>query len=142
MKRRNFIKTSGLVAGGALASGGIAAQEKTIIAQDECYPPARTGLRGAHNGAFEAAHALAWKGPIPTQQLCGPVEQYDLIIIGLGVSGLSSAYFYKKLINQDAKILILDNHDDFGGHATRNEFSIDGKTYITYGGDQSIVNPS
>ena len=27
----------------------------------------------------------------------------------------------------DARILVLDNHDDFGGHAKRNEFVVGGK---------------
>ncbi len=35
--------------------------------------------------------------------------------------------------------MILDNHDDFGGHAKRNEFSVDGKLCLSYGGTQSIV---
>jgi spermidine dehydrogenase len=38
-------------------------------------------------------------------------------------------------------VLVLDNHDDFGGHAKRNEFTHDGRTYIGYGGTQSIDSP-
>ena len=40
-----------------------------------------------------------------------------------------------------AKILILENHDDFGGHARRNEFHTGGRTIIGYGGTQSIASP-
>ncbi len=106
------------------------------------YPPALTGLRGAHPGAFEAAHALAWGGVREFGQLAAPAETYDLVVIGAGLSGLSAAYFYRQHIQRDARILILDNHDDFGGHAKRNEFTLDGQTYLSYGGTQSFDSPS
>ena len=66
---------------------------------------------------------------------------YDLVVVGGGISGLAAAHFYRKE-NPDARILILDNHDDFGGHAKRNEFSVDGKTLIGYGGSQTLEDPS
>ena len=37
---------------------------------------------------------------------------------------------------------ILDNHADFGGHATRNEFAVDGRPLIGYGGSESIQSPN
>ena len=109
---------------------------------DSPYPPALTGLRGSHEGSFEVAHELGWNGkswPTPEMQTDG---DYDLVIVGAGISGLSAAYFYRQRTNPDAKILILDNHDDFGGHAKRNEFEVDGKNLIAYGGSQSIDTPS
>ena len=36
---------------------------------------------------------------------------------------------------------MLDNHDDFGGHAKRNEFTLDGRLVIGYAGSQSIQSP-
>jgi spermidine dehydrogenase len=57
-----------------------------------------------------------------------------LVVVGAGLSGLAAAVFYRQQHGPDKKILILDNHDDFGGHARRNEHVIDGKTLITYGG--------
>ena len=76
----------------------------------------------------------------------GPVEEpdsgsYDLVVVGAGISGLAAAHFYRKE-NPDARILILDNHDDFGGHAMRNEFDFGGRTLIGYGGSQSLEAPS
>ena len=62
--------------------------------------------------------------------------------VGGGISGLSAAYFYRKAFGPDARILVLDNHDDFGGHAKRNEFRIEGRTRIGYGGTESIDTPS
>lgn len=104
------------------------------------YPPARTGMRGNHDGSYETAHALARYG----QSDWGPVEDtaehYDLVIVGGGISGLSAAHFFRQQM-PDARILILENHDDFGGHAKRNEHTIEGQTRIDYGGSSFLVNP-
>ena len=69
-------------------------------------------------------------------------EAYDLVVVGGGLSGLAAAYFFQEKHGRDKKVLILDNHDDFGGHAKRNEHTIDGDLRITYGGSQSLVEPS
>ena len=105
------------------------------------YPPAKTGMRGAHVGSFETAHALArenrrWASGTDTGE-----GDFDLVVVGAGISGLSAAWFYRKE-HPGARILVLDNQDDFGGHCQRNEFAIDGKTVIAYGGSQSIDTPS
>lgn len=103
------------------------------------YPPSLTGMRGTHDGAFEVAHAVARYG----QTDFGPVSdagEYDLVVVGAGISGLSAAYFYRQE-NPSARILLLDNHDDFGGHARRNEFEVSGKTLIGYGGSQTLEQP-
>ena len=108
----------------------------------EYYPPALTGMRGSTAGTFEVAHALARSGQsfsIPSAQTD---DDYDLVVVGGGVSGLSSAKFFRDRAGSDVRILILDNHDDFGGHARRNEFSVDGQTVIGYGGSQAIDTPS
>ena len=68
-------------------------------------------------------------------------ESYDLVIVGAGISGLAAAYFYRKQAGKNARILILDNHDDFGGHAKRNEFQAGGRMVLSYGGTQSIESP-
>lgn len=41
------------------------------------------------------------------------------------------------LDTRDKKVPILDNHDDFGGHAKRNEHTINDKTRITIGNSDS-----
>jgi spermidine dehydrogenase len=105
------------------------------------YPPVLTGMRGSHEGSFEVAHALAWRGERPTQYTALD-ESYDLVIVGGGLSGLASAYLYRKQAGPDKKILILDNHDDFGGHAKRNEFHTDGHMLLGVGGSVNLEQDS
>jgi spermidine dehydrogenase len=105
------------------------------------YPPMRTGLRGSHPGSNDHAHARVWAGRSDWGLTSKLSETYDLVVVGGGISGLAAAYFYQQKHGLDKKILILDNHDDFGGHAKRNEHTIDGNTRIAYGGSQTIVDP-
>jgi len=136
--RRDFLNGVSVALGASLL-----APWADLIAQgwdpgSDYYPPARTGLRGTHEGAWETMHARV-QGK--TWRAGAPEEQYDLVIVGGGISGLASAHLYRKQ-RPNARILILDNHDDFGGHAKRNEFSIDGQMRIGYGGTESIDTPS
>ncbi|APJ04794.1 NAD(P)-binding protein [Silvanigrella aquatica] len=105
------------------------------------YPPSLTGIRGNHPGSFEKAHQLGREGrTFPIDDL-SIEEKYDLVVVGAGISGLAAARFYQKKYGKKSKILILDNHDDFGGHAKRNEFTINGKQIIAYGGTESLQSP-
>ncbi len=105
------------------------------------YPPALTGLRGSHPGSFEAAHALRdgtfWKSAPAPERGDGP---YDLVVVGGGISGLAAALFYRDS-HPGARILILENHDDVGGHAKRNEFREDGRLELMNGGTLEIDSP-
>jgi spermidine dehydrogenase len=104
------------------------------------YPPAKTGMRGSHDGSWEVAHAMrdgkTWPSATPDP------DPYDLIVVGGGISGLAAAHFYRQHAGAKARILILDNHDDFGGHAKRNEFQSGGRLLLGYGGTQSIAGPN
>ncbi|MFG1944888.1 NAD(P)-binding protein [Nonomuraea sp. NPDC048826] len=147
--RRDFLDGIALT-GGALALGGLfgggtaaAATGPGNSGKPKAYPPALTGLRGSHVGSFEIAHALRdgtfWdKAGKPSDT----GETFDLVVVGAGISGLSAAHFYLRDVNRNARILVIDPHDDFGGHAKRNEFTVKGKTLIGYGGSQSIDTPS
>ena len=105
------------------------------------YPPALTGLRGNHVGSFEMAHQMGWEKKVFDTDKLPITEQYDLIVVGGGLSGLSAAWFYREK-HPKARILILENHDDFGGHAKRNEFSAGGRMIIGYGGSEAFQSPN
>ena len=149
--RRDFL--NGVAVGISAGIAGAAFGAKTLLAAaalDEFapekaadyYPPARTGMRGNHDGSFTFAHRMrdgassaAWGEPANTGEL------YDLIVVGAGISGLAAAHFYRKRAGKDARMLILDNHDDFGGHAKRNEFRVGARLMLANGGTQSIESP-
>ena len=105
------------------------------------YPPTLTGMRGSHAGSFEVAHALAWQGQKPDAYESLD-EHYDLVVVGAGMSGLAAAWYYLKKAGPEARVLLLDNHDDFGGHAKRNEFHHKDRMILSLGGAQNLDNPS
>jgi len=145
--RRDFLNGVAVGVGGLLAADPLLA---ALTPSDEYapekargyYPPALTGMRGNHEGTYTYAHRLrdgeTWNdegAPVKTG------ESYDLVVVGGGISGLAAAHFYRKSAGPKARILILDNHDDFGGHAKRNEFRSGGRMLLGYGGTQSIESP-
>jgi spermidine dehydrogenase len=107
------------------------------------YPPALMGMRGNHEGSYTSAHSLRdgefWDSAGKPESTG---EKYDLVVVGGGISGLAAAHFYRQHAGANARILILDNHDDFGGHAKRNEFRAGRRFLLSYGGTQSIESPS
>ena len=139
--RRDFLSGVAL----SLAAGTSLSPLELLAASDKgarYYPPALTGMRGSHVGSFEVAHAVAWQGAHfgkPGQQTD---SDYDLIIVGGGISGLAAAFLWQQRHGGGQKILILENHDDFGGHAKRNEFDVDGTKLLGYGGSETLENPS
>lgn len=135
ISRRDFLNGVALT----IASGLTPAAQ--LLAQGAApYPPALTGLRGHHAGSFEAAHKLR-DGEDFRLDAVPASESYDLIVVGGGISGLAAAWFYRQRAGRKARILVLDNHDDFGGHAKRNEFTVDGRLIIGYGGSESMQSP-
>ena len=141
--RRDFLNGAALTIGAALLPGLHSNKTKSDEPQNHpgYNPPVSPGLRGSHTGSFEIAHSLRdgtfWKDAAPAQQLA---EKYDLIIVGGGISGLAAAHFYRERAGAIAKILSLENHDDFGGHAKRNEFHLGGKQLLN-GGTMLIDRP-
>jgi spermidine dehydrogenase len=148
--RRDFLNGISLAIGSKVVLPGWAApllaadlQAAGQTSAPANYPPARTGLRGSHIGSYEVFHALRdgtfWHR---AGSIAPTGESYDLAVIGGGISGLAAAYYYRKAMGAKARIIVLDNHDDFGGHAKRNEFTANGHTYLGYGGTQSIDSPA
>ena len=145
IQRRDFVNgLAASVALSTLASPGRAAAKALLpqAASSAPYPPALTGLRGTSDDARNVGHALSWRREdfaMPAEQVD---ETYDLVVVGAGISGLAAALFFRQQAGPDAKILILDNHDDFGGHSKRNEFEVDGRKLISYGGVQNLLSPN
>jgi spermidine dehydrogenase len=140
--RRDILHGTAALAGSSFLTArsfGEPAARVTPPQDQLAYPPALMGLRGDHPGSFEVAHALR-DGGIHVPSITPTVEQYDLVIVGGGISGLSAACFYLDA-RPNARILILENHDDFGGHAKRNEFQLDGRMQLLNGGTLEIDSP-
>ncbi|MCP5060155.1 MAG: NAD(P)-binding protein [bacterium] len=139
ISRRHFLQGSAVAVAGGLLPKRASANEAT---PQTTYPPALTGLRGSHVGSFEVAHDLAWNRRTDWGAATEPDGGvYDLVVVGAGVSGLSAAHFYRASHGENARVLLLDNHDDFGGHAKRNELTVGGQTQLVYGGSQSLEAP-
>lgn len=144
--RRDFLDGVALsmVAGALAPYSSLASAVESKLGADY-YPPVLTGMRGSHEGSYEVAHKLAWKGERPSQYE-RIEDEYDLVVVGGGISGLAAAYLYRKKKGPTAKILVLDNHDDFGGHAKRNEFHFQDKMLLSMGGsvnlEQANIGPA
>jgi spermidine dehydrogenase len=132
--RRDFLDGMALSIAAGLSPAG------QLAAEPSRYPPALTGMRGQYDGSFAVAHALAREGRRYSVDRLPIEETYDLVVVGGGISGLAAAWFYRRA-RPAARILILDNLDDFGGHAKRNEFALGGRRLIGYGGSQSLQSP-
>jgi spermidine dehydrogenase len=149
--RRDFLNGVAVGVGGTLIAEGIGTETLLAAAAlDEFapekaadyYPPARLGMRGNHDGTFTFAHRLRdGEAADSFGEAVNTGESYDLVVVGGGISGLAAAYFFRKSAGKNARVLILDNHDDFGGHAKRNEFRAGGRMLLSYGGTQSIESP-
>lgn len=148
ISRRDFIHGIGALSAASmfpmtsLAEQILATGSNSAFLKNSSYPPALTDMRGNHAGSFEVAHQFVREGRRDWGKIIEPDSGvYDLVVVGGGISGLSAAHFYRKE-NPNARILILDNHDDFGGHAKRNEFQVGGRTLLGYGGAQTLSSPS
>lgn len=139
--RRDFINGTLMAAGASILPLGCTSNVVLDNLDPMYYPPSLTGLRGSHPGSNTHSHAKAWTGKSDWGSTTELQESYDLIVVGGGISGLSAAYFYQQKHGIDKKVLILDNHDDFGGHAKRNEHTVDGQLRLGHGGSQTIVAP-
>ena len=147
IKRRDFLNGVALGTAGLLASperlAALALESLDPEARPDYYPPALTGLRGSYQGSYTAAHALRdgsfWESAGAPQDTG---ESYDLAVVGAGISGLAAAHFFRRSAGASARVIVFDNHDDFGGHAKRNEFRVGGRTVLGYGGTWSIDSPA
>jgi len=145
--RRDFLNGVAVGVGGAVAGSwlaGCGGAETRPSGQDAAgyNPSSVTGMRGDHAGSFETGHQVRdgtfWQ---EAGSVSNTGEVYDLVVVGAGISGLAAAYYYRREAGPNARILILDNHDDFGGHAQRNEFNVGGRLLIANAGTLGIESP-
>ena len=143
--RATFLNGVALTLGAAFVPSDFLAATALHAGPEESpdyYPPALTGLRGSHPDRLTQLIACGTElldhagAPVDTD------EKYDLVVVGRGISGLSAAHFFRKAAGPKARVLILDNHDDFGGHAKRNEFHGSQRTMLGFGGTFSIESPA
>jgi spermidine dehydrogenase len=139
--RRDFLSGVAVAISGAALAAVPSAQAQSTVSPDD-YPPLRSGLRGQYPDAVAEFDRIS-SGAYQTLSIPEPdsSEDYDLVVVGAGISGLSAAYFWRTALGNDQRVLVLDNHDDIGGHAKRNEFSYNGKTFVGYGGTMGIATP-
>jgi spermidine dehydrogenase len=94
--RRDFINGSLMVGAASMLPFGATSQAVLDTLDPLYYPPALTGLRGNHAGSYTTAHGRA----LAKKSYWGPTtklkEEYDLIVVGGGISGLSAAFFYRR----------------------------------------------
>src|SRR3984885_5808826 len=137
ISRRDFLNGVAVTIGASMIPAVAAAQQSSGpdpttqeplrakgITQDDprYYPPLLTGMRGSHPGPFEVAHQMRDDRRWSRSTGGGRGENYDLVAVGAGMSGLPAAYFFLNNVGRESRVLILDNHNDLGGHAKRNEF--------------------
>jgi spermidine dehydrogenase len=141
--RRDFVNGVGIALTGSMFAGhsAWAAAASGRAAPLDPYPPRRTGMRGSHPGSFEVAHQMRDARAWDLGSAIDSNESYDLVVVGGGISGLSAAHFFLKRMGGNARVLVLDNHDDFGGHAKRNEFEYNGRLMALNGGTLNIESP-
>ncbi|MEJ5999307.1 NAD(P)-binding protein [Paucibacter soli] len=134
--RRDFI--NGMATAGLAAPACLHAQAAGVGA---------AGAEGDFGGQSLAAaaplHARRDGAPLPDwAEFADTREQYDLVVVGAGISGLAAAQLYRQHAGRPVSMLILDAAPELGGHAQRNEFTArNGRRLIGYGGSESLDSP-
>jgi spermidine dehydrogenase len=129
--RRDFLNNTLLAAGASLLNmpAPAATQRDTFTgyggigdyasSNGDPWPVLTAGHKISH-GAYS---------PLPTD-VHDTGESFDLLVVGGGLSGLGSAYYYAKATGGRKRCLILENHPMFGGHCKQNEFLVNGRRLI------------
>jgi spermidine dehydrogenase len=142
--RRDFVNGMMVGAGGLMVSGciGLRSESNVPAKTADLLPSSKKfylGGDGANIGnTITDGHLVRDSYNFGTA--ADTDETYDLVVVGGGLGGLTAAYFYNRDTTRDVKVLILDNHSDFGGDSQRNELTVVGKSEtknikVTMGGD-------
>ncbi|HEX6545729.1 MAG TPA: NAD(P)-binding protein, partial [Bryobacteraceae bacterium] len=134
--RRDYLN-SALVASGSVLLG--AASPMQLLAREDWNGYGGVGDYGRSNGnTFEVmtdGHKIRDHvfEPLPAGVI-DTKETFDCVVVGGGISGLSSGLFYSRKTGGKKSCLILENHAIFGGEARRNEFEVDGERVMAHQG--------
>lgn len=139
--RRDFLNGVAISVAAGMVPGSLLQASTQLQDRTLYYPPTLDGMRGNHDGSFEVAHGLARGGKQYDIASAKLEAEYDLIVVGAGISGLAAAMYYQQRFGNSQRILILDNHDDFGGHAKRHETQTENSLVLEYGGSESLQSP-
>lgn len=125
ISRRDFLNGSLAAAGGALALPAGSAVADTFTGYGGVGDYARSN--GNTWPVVQAAHRLR-DGAYSEAVIAAARDagQFDLVVVGGGIAGLSAAHRFRQLRGANARILILDNHSMLGGEAKQNEFEVEG----------------
>jgi spermidine dehydrogenase len=125
ISRRDFLNGSLAGMGSALAPSVSSATADTFtgyggvgdysLANGNTWPVVQAAHRLRDGGYSEAVIAAA-----------RDAGQFDLVVVGGGIAGLSAAHRFRQLRGATARILILENHGMPGGEAKQNEFDVAG----------------
>ena len=146
--RRDFLNGTALGVGGALLSPALAGQGFAIprpsLAADWYGYGGVGDYRHSHGNTPDvvaAAHRLR-DGELDAD-LTGfaSAQEYDLVIVGAGMAGLSAALEFTKTRRPGQTCLLLDNHPLFGGEAKENEFNVNGTRLIAPQGANGFFMP-
>jgi spermidine dehydrogenase len=66
---------------------------------------------------------------------------FDLVVVGGGIAGLSAAYYFNKAGGPRRRVLLLENHAMLGGEARQNEFLVDGERLLGPQGSNDFSVP-
>jgi spermidine dehydrogenase len=125
ISRRDFLNGSLVAAGSALARPAGSAVADTFTGYGGVGDYARAN--GNTWPVVQAAHRLR-DGGYSEAALTAAKDagQFDLVVVGGGIAGLTAAHRFRQLRGAAARILILENHAMPGGEARQNEFDVDG----------------
>ena len=135
--RRDFIYGGSLAVGGVVSGcaadpppGSAETEDYRFAVGDDWYGPGGSGdyasSHGNTPGLVRDAHDIrAGRYSLRPRDAIDTGEQYDLIVVGGGISGLGAAHHFQRL-NPGGRALVLDNHPIFGGEAKRNDFVVNG----------------
>lgn len=124
ISRRDFLNGSLPAAGSVLAPPADSAIADSFtgyggvgdysLATGNTWPVVQAAQR-LRDGGYSEAVSVAAQG----------AGQFDLVVVGGGIAGLSAAHRFGQLRGATARILIIENHAMPGGEARQNEFDVE-----------------